>query len=110
MTNFDLIAEAINFINTNDSEKAIARLNQFVALNTPKVKSTGKLKIYDWCCKKEWYPNIMGVYHDAENKFYEGISYSSLPLTFESFDGNYKALLMPLWCPDETRDMIKVGE
>lgn len=45
-----------------------------------------------------------------EGKFYEGISYSSLPLTFESFDGNYKALLMPLWCPDETRDMIKVGE
>lgn len=68
MTNLDLIAEAINFINTNDSEKAIARLNQFVALNTPKVKSTGKLKIYDWCCKEEWRPNIMGVYHDAENK------------------------------------------
>lgn len=216
MTNFDLISEAINFINGNNNEKAIARLNQFVALNTPKVKSAGKLKLYDWVSKEEYRRNLMGVFHDAENKvavatdthvllvskpdyneahagkiidkngdeiglkfvsyqrvfpkqlvdfavdrdkiaemltkikaerkidkkvqykalnvgtqeepiymspsvckllltlpegkFYKHATHITAPLTFESADGNYKALLMPVYCPDENRDMVKVGE
>lgn len=69
MTNFDLIAEAIERMNAGDNETAIARLKQFTALNTPKVKNGGKVKIYDWVSKdKSLLQRIMGVFHDAENK------------------------------------------
>lgn len=68
MTNFDLIAEAIERMNAGDNETAIARLKQFTALNTPKVKSGGKVKICDWAGKDEYHPSMKGVFHDAENK------------------------------------------
>lgn len=62
MTNFDLIAEAIERMKAGDNESAIA-------LNTPKVKNGGKVKIYDWVSKDKRLPQrIMGVFHDAENK------------------------------------------
>lgn len=66
MTNFDLIAEAIEMINAGDNTKAAARLKQFVTLNTPKVKG-GKVKIYDWTNPKGCYAFTRGVYYDAEN-------------------------------------------
>lgn len=68
MTNFDLIAEAIERMNAGDNETAIARLRQFTALNTPKVKNGGKVKIYDWVGKDVYRPNLTGVFHDADNK------------------------------------------
>lgn len=64
MTNFDLIAEAIEMINAGDNEAAIARLKQFTALNTTKVKG-GKIKIYDWTDDKSIHTYAHGVYHDA---------------------------------------------
>lgn len=69
MTNFDLIAEAIEMMNAGNNEQAIARLKQFTALNTPKVKGGGKVKIYDWVHKDDrTYPNMNGVHHDSEEK------------------------------------------
>lgn len=72
MTNLDLISEAIKMIERIDTEDvnkelAINRMKQFVLLNTPKPKC-GKVKIYDWVGKENYRPNLMGVYHDAENK------------------------------------------
>lgn len=72
MTNLDLISEAIKFIERIDTESclkelAISRMKQFVLLNTPTQKG-GKVKIYDWVGKENYRPNLMGVYHDAENK------------------------------------------
>lgn len=67
MTNFDLIAEAIEMMNAGNNESAIARLKQFTALNTPKVKGGGKVKVYDWIDPKEPYAYCNGVYHDADN-------------------------------------------
>ena len=68
MTNFDLIEEAIERINAGDNETAIARLKQFTALNTPKVKNGGKVKIYDWVEKEKLRPQLMGVFHDADDQ------------------------------------------
>lgn len=69
MTNFELIAGAIEMMNAGNNETAIARLKQFTALNTPKVKGGGKVKIYDWVYEKgAIYPNMQGVYHDPEEK------------------------------------------
>ena len=72
MTNLDLISEAIKMIERIDTEDvnkelAINRMKQFVLLNTPTQKG-GKVKIYDWVGKENYRPNLMGVYHDAENK------------------------------------------
>lgn len=72
MTNFDLISEAIKFIECIDTEDvrkelAINRMKQFVLLNTPTQKG-GKVKIYDWVSKDDCRPQMCGVYHDAENK------------------------------------------
>lgn len=72
MTNLDLISEAIKMIERIDTEDvnkelAINRMKQFVLLNTPQPKG-GKVKIYDWVGKENYRPNLMGVYHDAENK------------------------------------------
>ena len=72
MTNLDLISEAIGYIERIDTdsclkELAINRMKQFVLLNTPTQKG-GKVKIYDWVGKENYRPNLMGVYHDAENK------------------------------------------
>ena len=72
MTNLDLISEAIGYIERIDTESclkelAINRMKQFVLLNTPTQKG-GKVKIYDWVGKENYRPNLMGVYHDAENK------------------------------------------
>ena len=72
MTNFDLISEAIKFIECIDTEDvrkelAISRMKQFVLLNTPAPKG-GKVKIYDWVSKDDCRPQMCGVYHDAENK------------------------------------------
>ena len=72
MTNLDLISEAIGYIERIDTESclkelAISRMKQFVLLNTPTQKG-GKVKIYDWVGKENYRPNLMGVYHDAENK------------------------------------------
>ena len=67
MTNFDLIAEAIDWINAGHNEVAIARLKQFTALNTPKIKGGGKVKIYDWTNPKERYAYCGGAYHDSDN-------------------------------------------
>lgn len=72
MTNLDLISEAIKMIERIDTEDvnkelAISRMKQFVLLNTPQLKG-GKVKIYDWVSKENYRPNLMGVYHDAENK------------------------------------------
>ena len=72
MTNLDLISEAIKMIERIDTEDvnkelAINRMKQFVLLNTPTQKG-GKVKIYDWVSKENYRPNLMGVYHDAENK------------------------------------------
>ena len=59
----------IERIDTEDVNKelAINRMKQFVLLNTPKPKG-GKVKIYDWVGKENYRPNLMGVFHDAENK------------------------------------------
>ena len=72
MTNLDLISEAIKMIERIDTEDvnkelAINRMKQFVLFNTPQPKG-GKVKIYDWTGKEQYRPNLMGVYHDAENK------------------------------------------
>ena len=72
MKNLDLISEAIGYIERIDTdsclkELAINRMKQFVLLNTPQPKG-GKVKIYDWVGKENYRPNLMGVYHDAENK------------------------------------------
>ena len=72
MKNLDLISEAIKMIERIDTEDvnkelAINRMKQFVLLNTPQPKG-GKVKIYDWTGKEQYRPNLMGVYHDAENK------------------------------------------
>ena len=72
MKNLDLISEAIKMIERIDTEDvnkelAINRMKQFVLLNTPQPKG-GKVKIYDWIGKEQYRPNLMGVYHDAENK------------------------------------------
>lgn len=72
MTNLDLISEAIKMIELIDTEDvrkelAINRMKQFVLLNTPTQKG-GKVKIYDWTGKEQYRPNLMGVFHDAENK------------------------------------------
>lgn len=69
MKNLDLLQEAIAMIENGNSETASARLKQFIALNTPRVKSAGKLKIYDWADVKgkQYRRNIQGVYHDPEN-------------------------------------------
>lgn len=72
MKNLDLISEAIKMIERIDTEDvnkelAINRMKQFVLLNTPTQKG-GKVKIYDWVGKENYRPNLMGVYHDAENK------------------------------------------
>ena len=72
MTNLDLISEAIKMIERIDTEDvnkelAINRMKQFVLLNTPQPKG-GKVKIYDWVGKENYRPNLMGVYHDAEDK------------------------------------------
>ena len=72
MTNLDLISEAIGYIERIDTENylkelAINRMKQFVLLNTPQTKG-GKVKIYDWVGKENYRPNLMGVYHDAEDK------------------------------------------
>lgn len=72
MTNLDLISETIKMIERIDTEDvnkelAINRMKQFVLLNTPQPKG-GKVKIYDWVSKENYRPNLMGVYHDAENK------------------------------------------
>lgn len=72
MKNLDLISEAIKMIERIDTEDmnkelAINRMKQFVLLNTPTQKG-GKVKIYDWTGKEQYRPNLMGVYHDAENK------------------------------------------
>lgn len=72
MTNLNLISEAIGYIERIDTESclkelAINRMKQFVLLNTPQPKG-GKVKIYDWVGKENYRPNLMGVYHDAENK------------------------------------------
>lgn len=72
MKNLDLISEAIKMIERIDTENvnkelAINRMKQFVLLNTPQPKG-GKVKIYDWVSKEQYRPNLMGVYHDAENK------------------------------------------
>lgn len=68
MTNFELIAEAIKLIENNGKDAAIARLKQFVLLNTPKPKTSGKVKIYDWVYSDNIRPIMQGVYHDVENK------------------------------------------
>lgn len=65
MTNFELIAEAIELMNAGNNKAAAARLRQFTALNTPKVKVGGKVKIYDWTNPKEYHACGRGVYHDA---------------------------------------------
>ena len=59
----------IERIDTEDVNKelAINRMKQFVLLNTPTQKG-GKVKIYDWVSKENYRPNLMGVYHDAEDK------------------------------------------
>lgn len=72
MKNLDLISEAIKMIERIDTEDvnkelAINRMKQFVLLNTPQPKG-GKVKIYDWVGKENYRPQLMGVYHDAENK------------------------------------------
>lgn len=72
MTNLDLISEAIGYIERIDTESclkelAINRMKQFVLLNTPTQKG-GKVKIYDWTGKEQYRPNLMGVFHDSENK------------------------------------------
>lgn len=72
MKNLDLISEAIGYIERIDTESylkelAINRMKQFVLLNTPTQKG-GKVKIYDWVGKENYRPNLMGVFHDAENK------------------------------------------
>ena len=72
MKNLDLISEAIKMIERIDTEDvnkelAINRMKQFVLFNTPQPKG-GKVKIYDWTGKEQYRPNLMGVYHDAENK------------------------------------------
>lgn len=72
MTNLDLISEAIKMIeliDTDDVRKklAISRMRQFVLLNTPMPKG-GKVKIYDWTTKDNSKTQMMGVYHDTENK------------------------------------------
>lgn len=72
MTNLDLISEAIGYIERIDTESylkelAISRMKQFVLLNTPTQKG-GKVKIYDWTGKEQYRPNLMGVFHDSENK------------------------------------------
>lgn len=72
MTNLDLISEAIGYIERIDTESylkelAISRMKQFVLLNTPTQKG-GKVKIYDWTDKEQYRPNLMGVFHDSENK------------------------------------------
>lgn len=68
MTNFDLIAEAIERMNAGDNETAIARLKQFTALNTPKLKNGGKVKMYDWVSKDDFCPALKGIYHDENSK------------------------------------------
>ena len=72
MTNLDLISEAIKMIERIDTEDvnkelAINRMKQFVLLNTPQPKG-GKVKIYDWVFKDSYRPQMMGVFHDSENK------------------------------------------
>lgn len=72
MKNLDLISEAIKMIERIDTESylkelAISRMKQFVLLNTPTQKG-GKVKIYDWTGKEQYRPNLMGVFHDSENK------------------------------------------
>lgn len=72
MKNLDLISEAIKMIERIDTEDvnkelAVNRMKQFVLLNTPQQKG-GKVKIYDWVDKEKYRPNLMGVFHDAENK------------------------------------------
>lgn len=72
MKNLDLISEAIKMIERIDTEDvnkelAISRMKQFVLLNTPTQKG-GKVKIYDWTGKEQYRPNLMGVFHDSENK------------------------------------------
>lgn len=68
MKNLDLLQEAIKMIENGNSETATARLKQFITLNTPRVKSAGKLKIYDWADVKgkQFRRNIQGVFHDSE--------------------------------------------
>lgn len=72
MKNLDLISEAIKMIERIDTEDvnkelAVNRMKQFVLLNTPQPKG-GKVKIYDWVSNENLHPNVMGVFHDAENK------------------------------------------
>lgn len=67
MKNFDLIAEAIKLVATGDNDTAIARLEQFARLNTPKVGKGNKVNIWDWIGDKYCpYANLKGVYYDTE--------------------------------------------
>lgn len=68
MKNLDLIQDAIKAVENNENETAKARLYQFLKLNTPKVKSGGKVNMYDWCNPKEPFRDAFkGVYYDVEN-------------------------------------------
>lgn len=69
MKETNLLADAITAIKLCDNETAIKRIEQFIYINTPKTKSSGKVSIYGWAndevgCR----PMFDGVFHDAENK------------------------------------------
>lgn len=63
---FNLIIEAISLIKQEASEKAIARLEQFMILNSPKPKGT-KVNIWDWVINpKDPQKQYTGVLYDTE--------------------------------------------
>lgn len=64
MKNLDLIQEAIKAIATENSENAIKALEQFVRLNTPKIKGD-KVNIWNWIDPKEFRGYCQGVYYDV---------------------------------------------
>lgn len=68
MTNFELIAEAIELMNAGNIEAATTRLKQFTVLNTPKVKNGGKVNIWKWISDDQYRPQYCGVYYDTERK------------------------------------------
>lgn len=94
MKNLDLIQEAISAIASENNETAMARLKQFITLNTPKVKG-GKVKIYDWCDPKGYKSALQGVYHDQANKVAVSTNMSVLLVSKPDFiEGEDKSVVI----------------
>jgi hypothetical protein len=66
MNNLELITKAVEYINANESDKAIESLKSFIRSNTRVTKC--KLNLYDWCNFREAREYCQGVFYDCENK------------------------------------------